>query len=146
MAIINPKTLLLLLLALLIFIILLLGPTNGPGGQPIVDISSVYYSPVYFNNKQAADRHENPKGNSADRNPLLDPPVILAWTPFVMNKMMDETLFKAEGWTNKIAFVPFDQSKCRYRCIYTDDRRYIRYCIAPYNDLYCANKHRHPRF
>lgn len=62
-------------------------------------------------------KHQSPAGRL---------PIVLAWTTFVKNKMMEQTLLEARGWTNKIAFVPFNQSRCAFKCVYTDDRKLAR--------------------
>uniref|UniRef100_A0A915DQN2 Fucosyltransferase n=1 Tax=Ditylenchus dipsaci TaxID=166011 RepID=A0A915DQN2_9BILA len=48
-------------------------------------------------------------------------PIILAWTTFFSQNLLDALLLAK--WGNGMSIVPFNQSECPYECVYSTDRQ-----------------------
>lgn len=51
-------------------------------------------------------------------------PVVLAWTRFINQPMMEKILLQniEGGYTNKVELTRFRDADCPFRCVYTDNR------------------------
>ncbi|KAI1709755.1 glycosyltransferase family 10 (fucosyltransferase) c-term domain-containing protein [Ditylenchus destructor] len=85
----------------------------------LLDTNETIYTNIYTNISSS----ESYKATIPLRK--MERPIILAWTKFLTQPMIDMFYGPKNGWkpyTNKVSITPFREDDCPFRCIYTDNR------------------------